>query len=110
MATDPSVSADQGGVAIHGDAIQSPIVTGDYNVVNVTYQGATIRIPSPEAVQRHRAELRCKLEREAEARWGGMELYIHEEGSRLPDRIKRQLSAGLALRWTLPQSDCAICA
>jgi hypothetical protein len=84
VAQDHGAAANERGVAIGGDVEQSPIVTGDHNVVNVTYQGATIRIPSPEAVQQHRAASRRKLEREAEARWGGMGLYIHEEGSHLP--------------------------
>ena len=41
-------------------------------------------IPGPESVDAHRAALRGRLEREAQARWGGMSVYIQEEGAALP--------------------------
>jgi formylglycine-generating enzyme required for sulfatase activity len=81
---DRTLAIGQSGVVMSGDAIQSSIVTGDHNVVNVTYQGATFRIPSPEAVQQHRAVLRRKLETEAQQRWGGMGVYIGEDSMPLP--------------------------
>ena len=40
--------------------------------------------PSPDAVARHRAALRERLEAHARARWGGMSVYIQEEGITLP--------------------------
>jgi len=40
--------------------------------------------PSPEAIARHRAALRENLEAEARVRWGGMSLYIQEQGATLP--------------------------
>ena len=52
--------------------------------ITVVYQGAEVTIPSPEAVARHRAALRERLEAEARARWGGMPAYIQEEGATLP--------------------------
>jgi len=41
-------------------------------------------LPSPDAIARHRAALRDRLEAEARARWGGMSRYIQEEGATLP--------------------------
>jgi len=40
--------------------------------------------PTPAAVARHRAALRHRLETDASARWGGMSIYIQEEGATLP--------------------------
>jgi len=75
------VAAGEGGVAA-GSIQHSVIVTGDH--VTVVYQGAEVTIPSPEAVARHRAALRERLEADARTRWGGMPLYIQEEGATLP--------------------------
>ena len=83
VAQDHGAAAGERGVAVSGNVEQSVIIPGDHNVVNVTYQGVTIRIPSPAAVQQHRTELRRRLECEAEQRWGGMGLYLCEEGARL---------------------------
>ena len=80
---DHGVAAGERAVAVSGNVEQSVIIPGDHNVVNVTYQGVTIRIPSPAAVQQHRTELCRRLECEAEQRWGGMGLYLREEGARL---------------------------
>jgi len=77
-----SVAAGEKGVAIGGDVHGSVIATGDH--VTVVYQGAAVAIPSPEAVARHRAALRERLENDARTRWGGMSLYIQEEGATLP--------------------------
>jgi formylglycine-generating enzyme required for sulfatase activity len=41
-------------------------------------------LPSSDAIARHRAALRERLEAEARARWGGMAVYIQEEGATLP--------------------------
>jgi len=41
-------------------------------------------IPGPEQVATHRAALRDQLEKDARARWGGMPVYIQEEGATLP--------------------------
>ena len=76
------VAAGARGVAIDGDASHSVIATGDF--VTVIYQGAEVAVPSPEAVARHRAALRKRLEADACARWGGMSVYIQEEGATLP--------------------------
>lgn len=84
MPADSSTTAAQRGVAINGDVSQAPIVTGDHNVLNITYQGIPVSIPSTEAIRAHRAALRCKLENDAQQRWGGMGAYIQEEGARLP--------------------------
>src|SRR3972149_3972330 len=72
------------GIAIGGAARQSPIVTGDRNIVIAVYNGAEVRIPSLEAAHQHRADLRRKIETDAQYRWGGMGVYIREEGTRLP--------------------------
>ena len=77
-----SVAAGERGVA--GSIQQSVVVTGDRNIVTVVYQGTEVAIPSPEAVARHRAALRERLEADARTRWGGMSLYIQEEGATLP--------------------------
>jgi len=81
---DHSVAADVQNVAIGGNATQSPIVTGDRNVVVTVYQGAPVTLPSIEAVQQHRAALRRNLEAEAKQRWGGIGAYIGEESTHLP--------------------------
>ncbi|MBN1250275.1 MAG: SUMF1/EgtB/PvdO family nonheme iron enzyme [Anaerolineae bacterium] len=41
-------------------------------------------LPSPQAIAQHRAALRERLARDAQARWGGMSTYIQEEGATLP--------------------------
>lgn len=63
---------------------QAVLVLGSGHVVTVTYQDAPASIPSPEAVQAHRACLRDKLAQQARERWGGMGAYIREEGAALP--------------------------
>jgi len=78
VAQDHSVAAGAGGVAVGRD------VHGDVTVINVTDQGVEIAIPSPEAIAAHRASLREQLEADARARWGGMSVYIQEEGATLP--------------------------
>ena len=84
IAQDDSIAAGERGVAVGGDVRQSPIVTGDHNVVTVVYQGVELTIPSPPAIERHRAALRERLELDARTRWGGMSVYIQEEGATLP--------------------------
>ena len=84
---DPSkvtVSAAGRGVAISGDVNNSPVITGDIHLTTVIYQGTPVNIPSLDAVHRHRAALKGRLEQEACARWGGMAAYIQEEGVTLP--------------------------
>jgi len=76
------VAAGEKGVAIGGDVHGGIITTANH--VTVVYQGAAVAIPSPEAVARHRAALRERLETDARTRWGGMSLYIQEEGATLP--------------------------
>lgn len=70
------------GVAVGGDA--GNVITGDYATIQITYQGREIAIPSPAALAAHRAALRERLARDAQARWGGMSVYIQEEGATLP--------------------------
>ena len=50
----------------------------------VVYQGARIAVPCSQAIAQHRAALRERLETDAQARWGGMSVYIQEEGATLP--------------------------
>jgi len=76
------VATGEKGVAIGGDVHGGVIATGNH--VTVVYQGVEVAIPSPEAVARHRAALRERLETDARTRWGGMSLYIQEEGATLP--------------------------
>jgi formylglycine-generating enzyme required for sulfatase activity len=76
------VAAGERGVAVGGGVRDSVIATGDF--VTVIYQGTEVAVPSPEAVARHRAALRERLEADACARWGGMSVYIQEEGAALP--------------------------
>ena len=78
IAQDHSVAAGAGGVAVRRD------VRGNVTVINVTYQGAQVAIPAPAAVAQHRAALRERLAQEAHRRWGGMSVYIQEEGATLP--------------------------
>jgi len=82
VAQSGSVAAGEKGVAIGGDVRGGVIATGNH--VTVVYQGAAVAIPSPEAVARHRTALRERLEADARTRWGGMSLYIQEEGATLP--------------------------
>jgi formylglycine-generating enzyme required for sulfatase activity len=84
IAKDQSVAAGERGIATQGDVSQSTFVTGDHNVLNVTYQGIEVRIPSPTAITSHRAALRQQLEKDAQRRWGGMSVYIQEEGATFP--------------------------
>jgi formylglycine-generating enzyme required for sulfatase activity len=62
-------------------SVGGDVVTG---VKIIIHQGAEIAIPSPQAIAAHRVALRERLEREARARWGGMGVYIQEEGATLP--------------------------
>ena len=48
------------------------------------YQGREVAIPTADAIADHRAALRAKLAQEAQRRWGGMGVYIREEGAALP--------------------------
>ena len=61
--------------------------------VNMVYQGVEVAIPGPQAIAAHHAALRERLEREAKVRWGGMGVYIQEEGAKRypskPHRISR---------------------
>ena len=59
-------------------------VIGDHNIVTITYQGAQVTIPSPDAVAAHRQALRQWLVDRARGRWGEMSAYIQEEGAALP--------------------------
>lgn len=79
-----------------GGSVDGDVITGDKRTtfdqreqqvqyqVNIVYQGVEVAIPSPQAIAAHRAALRERLEREAKARWGGMGVYIQEEGATLP--------------------------
>ncbi len=79
-----------------GGSVDGDVITGDKRTafdqrgqqvqyqVNIVYQGVEVAIPGPQAVAAHRAALRERLEREAKARWGGMGVYIQEEGATLP--------------------------
>ena len=66
---------------INGGNVGVDVVTSTKIVL---YQGAEIAIPNSEAIAAHRAALRERLEREAQARWGGMGVYIQKEGAALP--------------------------
>jgi formylglycine-generating enzyme required for sulfatase activity len=95
IAQDQGVAAGERGGAVGGSAHQSPIVTGDRNVVTINYLGQPVEIPSGEAIRAHRAALRRKLEDDAQQRWGGMGAYIREEGARLPiEASPYQIGAG----------------
>lgn len=78
------IAAGERGIAVDGDVRHSPLITGDYNTITITYQGAQIAVPSPEAIAQHRSALRARLAADAQARWGGMSVYIQEEGVTLP--------------------------
>jgi len=93
------VAAGERGVAIGGNVHGGVIVTGDH--VTVVYQGAEVAIPSPEAVARHRAALRERLEADARTRWGGMSLYIQEEGATLPIEVSPYQAGRLGPRENL---------
>jgi len=69
-----------GAVKVGGD-IAGDVVTGTKIVI---YQGREVSIPAPEAIAAHRKALRVRLERAALERWGGMGVYIREEGASLP--------------------------
>jgi hypothetical protein len=77
LALGGSVAAGAGGVAVGRD------VHGDVQVTNITYQGVAVSIPSARAVAAHRAALRERLEANACRHWGGMSVYIQEEGATL---------------------------
>lgn len=47
----------------------------------INYQGEQAVLPKPVAVTRHRAALQEELEDGAQKRWGGMSVYIREEGA-----------------------------
>ncbi len=84
MRDEPSSAPGGRTVSAGGDINDSVIVPGDRNHVVVIYQGRRIRIPGPDAIQRHRLALRQKLEDDAAKRWWGMGAYIQEEGAHLP--------------------------
>jgi len=86
-----------GQVAVGHDIVQ-------IGVVNVTYQGTQVAIPTPEAVAAHRAALREKLEADARARWGGMAYYIQEEGATLPVEASPYQEGRLGAREDLLQA------
>jgi len=80
-----------------GGSVGGDVVTGDkktgydqrqqqvehqFNLV--IYQGVKVAIPSAEATTAHRAALRERLAHDARTRWGGMGVYIQEEGAALP--------------------------
>lgn len=67
------------GVKAHD--VNGDVITGTKIVI---YQGREVTIPSSEAVAAHRKALRAQLERAALERWGGMGVYIREEGASLP--------------------------
>ncbi len=98
------VAAGEGGVAVDGDVSQSTVVTGDHNVVNVTYQGIQVAIPSPGAIAHHRIALRKRLEDSALARWGGMSVYIQEQGATLPIEASPYQTGRLGPRENLLQT------
>ncbi len=102
-AKDHSVAAGERGVAAKGDVSQSPIVTGDRNVVIVTYQGREVQVPSSEAIANHQAALRQQLEKDTHARWGGMSTYIQEEGAMLPIEASPYQTGRLGPRQNLLQ-------
>ena len=82
--------ADRGGIAIVGDQ-------------NIIYQGVEVRIPVKDAVQLHRAALRAQLETDAQRRWGGMSVYIQEEGASLPIQTSPYQTGQLGPRQNLLQ-------
>jgi formylglycine-generating enzyme required for sulfatase activity len=59
--------------------------------------------PSPEAIARHRAVLRERLEAEARIRWGGMAVYVQEEGATLPIEVSPYETGRLGPRENLLQ-------
>ncbi len=69
-----------GAVKVSGN-VGGDVVTGTKIMI---YQGREVTIPSPEAIAAHRKTLRTQLERAALERWGGMGVYIREEGASLP--------------------------
>ena len=71
-------------ILVGDSADQSVLVTGDENVVHVTFRGEKLSIPSLEAIANHRAALKEQLQANACRRWGGMSVYIKEEGAALP--------------------------
>jgi formylglycine-generating enzyme required for sulfatase activity len=85
-------------VSIGDSADRSVIVTGDKNIVNVTYQGTQISIPSPEAIAAHRTALKKQLQADACKRWGGMSIYIQEEGASLPIEASPYQTGRLGVR------------
>jgi formylglycine-generating enzyme required for sulfatase activity len=91
-----------GQVAIGHDIVQIGAVSG--GVINVTYQGTQMAVPTPEAVAAHRAALREKLEADARARWGGMAYYIQEEGATLPVEASPYQEGRLGAREDLLQT------
>jgi len=101
VAQSGGVAAEERGVAIGGDVQQSVIATGDH--ATVIYQGAEVAIPSPEAIARHRTALRERLETEARIRWGGMSVYVQEEGATLPIEVSPYETGRLGPRENLLQ-------
>jgi hypothetical protein len=69
-------------ILIEGNVEGDHTVIGNNNVV--IYHGKQIIIPSVDAIARHRVALRERLEENAHTRWGGMSVYIREEGAALP--------------------------
>jgi formylglycine-generating enzyme required for sulfatase activity len=71
-------------ISVGDSADQSVLVTGDENIVHVTFRGEKLSIPSLEAIADHREDLKKQLQADACRRWGGMSVYIKEEGASLP--------------------------
>jgi formylglycine-generating enzyme required for sulfatase activity len=80
--------ANHGGEAVDMRGAQGPVYKPTAPVTQhfttIIYEGTKVVIPSLQAIADHRAALREQLETEAQARWGGMSVYIQEEGATLP--------------------------
>ena len=98
-----SVAAGEGGIAVGGDVNGSVVVAHEGAQVTITYHGTNVAIPSPEAVQRHRVALREQLQADAQRRWGGMSVYIQEEGATLPIQASPYQAGQLGPRQNLLQ-------
>jgi formylglycine-generating enzyme required for sulfatase activity len=104
IAQDGGVAAGEGGLAVGGDVHGPAFVAHEGAQVTINYQGAEVAIPSLEAVQRHRAALRQQLAADALKRWGGMSVYIQEEGATLPIQASPYQAGQLGPRENLLQT------
>jgi formylglycine-generating enzyme required for sulfatase activity len=94
---DRAVAASAGGVAVAASEGAQVSIT-----VHKEELGAEQPI-TPDAIARHRAALRERLEAHACARWGGMPKYIQEEGAMLPIEASPYHTGRLGSRQNLLQ-------